>query len=88
MTWAFSALAPCRANESDRLERKQGRAEVSESGGMMSAVLHFPEERLASFTCSVGAADIGRYTVVDTKGACCKRHRSVDRAETEIYPAD
>ncbi len=35
---------------------------------MMSAVLHFPEERLASFTCSFGAADISRYTVVGTKG--------------------
>ena len=35
---------------------------------MMSAVLHFPEECLASFTCSFGAADISRYTVVGTKG--------------------
>jgi glucose-fructose oxidoreductase len=35
---------------------------------MMSAILHFPEERLASFTCSFGAADISRYTVVGTKG--------------------
>ncbi len=35
---------------------------------MMSAVLHFPEERLASFTCSFGAADISQYTVVGTKG--------------------
>jgi predicted dehydrogenase len=35
---------------------------------MMSAVLHFPDERLASFTCSFGAADISRYTVVGTRG--------------------
>src|SRR6266404_707950 len=35
---------------------------------MVSAVLQFPEERLASFTCSFGAADISRYTVVATKG--------------------
>src|SRR6202020_927399 len=35
---------------------------------MMSAILHFPDERLASFTCSFGAADISRYTVVGTKG--------------------
>jgi predicted dehydrogenase len=35
---------------------------------MMSAVLHFPEERLASLTCSFGAADISRYTVIGTKG--------------------
>jgi predicted dehydrogenase len=35
---------------------------------MMSAVLYFPDERLASFTCSFGAADISRYTVVGTRG--------------------
>jgi predicted dehydrogenase len=35
---------------------------------MMSAILHFPEERLASFTCSFGGADISRYAVVGTKG--------------------
>jgi len=35
---------------------------------MMSAVLYFPGERLASFTCSFGAADISRYTVVGTTG--------------------
>jgi predicted dehydrogenase len=34
---------------------------------MMAAILHFPEERLATFTCSFGAADISRYTVVGTK---------------------
>jgi glucose-fructose oxidoreductase len=36
---------------------------------MTSAILHFPEERLASFTCSFGAVDISRYTVVGTKGS-------------------
>ena len=35
---------------------------------MMSAILHFPHESLAAFTCSFGAADISRYTVVGTKG--------------------
>jgi glucose-fructose oxidoreductase len=35
---------------------------------MMSGVLYFPEERLATFTCSFGAADISRYTVVGTTG--------------------
>ncbi len=35
---------------------------------MMSAILHFPQECLASFTCSFGAADISRFTVVGTKG--------------------
>jgi predicted dehydrogenase len=35
---------------------------------MMSAILHFPDECLASFTCSFGAADISRYSVLGTKG--------------------
>ena len=35
---------------------------------MMSALLYFPQERLASFTCSFGAADISRFTVLGTKG--------------------
>ncbi len=35
---------------------------------MMSAILYFPQERLASFTCSFGAADISRFTVLGTKG--------------------
>jgi predicted dehydrogenase len=35
---------------------------------MTSVVLRFPEERLATFTASFGAADIGRYTLVGTKG--------------------
>jgi glucose-fructose oxidoreductase len=30
--------------------------------------MHFPGERLATFTCSFGAADISRYTLVGTKG--------------------
>lgn len=36
---------------------------------MVAAVLRFPKERLASFTASFGAADIGRYTLVGTKGS-------------------
>jgi predicted dehydrogenase len=35
---------------------------------MVSVTMRFPEERLATFTCSFGAADIGRYTVIGTKG--------------------
>jgi len=35
---------------------------------MMSVILRFPEERLATFTASFGAADIGRYALVGTKG--------------------
>jgi predicted dehydrogenase len=35
---------------------------------MTSVVMRFPEERLATFTCSFGAADISRYTLIGTKG--------------------
>jgi predicted dehydrogenase len=35
---------------------------------MTSVVMHFPGERLASFTCSFGAADVSRYSVIGTKG--------------------
>jgi glucose-fructose oxidoreductase len=38
------------------------------AGEMVSAVLRFPGERIAVFTCSFGAADISRYTLVGTKG--------------------
>jgi glucose-fructose oxidoreductase len=35
---------------------------------MISAVMRFPHERLATFTCSFGAADVSRYSVLGTKG--------------------
>ncbi len=46
-----------------------GDAKFREAGEMMSVTLRFPEERLATFTCSFGAADIDRYTLVGTKGS-------------------
>jgi predicted dehydrogenase len=42
-----------------------GLEEVEEQ---VSAVLRFPEDRLATFTVSFGAHDVGRYTVVGTRG--------------------
>ncbi len=36
---------------------------------MTSVLMRFPEERLATFTCSFGAADVSRYTVIGTKGS-------------------
>ena len=36
---------------------------------MSSALLRFPDDRLASFTCSFGAADRSEYQVVGTKGS-------------------
>lgn len=41
-------------------------AEVDEA---VSAVMRFPGARLASFSCSFGAADAGAYDLVGTKGA-------------------
>ena len=35
---------------------------------MISVVMRFPKERLASFTCSFGGADIGKYALVGTDG--------------------
>jgi glucose-fructose oxidoreductase len=35
---------------------------------MVAVTLRFPEERLATFTCSFGAAHIGRYSLFGTKG--------------------
>ncbi len=35
---------------------------------MLSGILRFPGERLAHFTCSLGAADLATYRVVGTKG--------------------
>ena len=36
---------------------------------MYSALLRFPDDRLATFTCSFGAADRSEYQVVGTKGS-------------------
>ena len=35
---------------------------------MTTVIMRFPEERLATFTCSFGAADISRYALIGTKG--------------------
>lgn len=35
---------------------------------MTSVVMRFPEERIATFTCSFGANDVSRYTLLGTKG--------------------
>jgi predicted dehydrogenase len=45
---------------------RPGLEEIEEQ---VSAVLRFPEDRLASFTVSFGAFDVGRYTMVGTKGS-------------------
>lgn len=46
----------------------KGEARFSEVEEMTSAILRFPNERLASFTCSFGAAKVSTYQVVGTEG--------------------
>jgi glucose-fructose oxidoreductase len=38
------------------------------AGEMVSVIMRFPNERLATFTCSFGSADVSRYTLLGTKG--------------------
>lgn len=45
-----------------------GEKRFRKSEEMTSAVMRFPGERLASFTCSFGAADVSRYSLIGTKG--------------------
>ena len=45
-----------------------GEARFQHVEEMSSVVMRFPQERLATFTCSFGAADISRYCLIGTKG--------------------
>jgi glucose-fructose oxidoreductase len=45
-----------------------GESRFQKTEEMTTVVLRFPKERIATFTASFGAADVGRYTVVGTKG--------------------
>ena len=47
---------------------RNGEKRFREVEEMASAVLRFPGDRLASFTCSFGAGDVSAYQVVGTKG--------------------
>ena len=50
---------------------------------MTSAILRFPDGRLAEFTSSFGAADVASYRVVGTKGDL-----RLDKAYEYVYPID
>jgi len=73
----------------------------SEVEEMASVILRFPQERLASFTCSFGSAKIGYYSLVGTKGhlrlenayeyrheAKCVLTIGDERTEKEFPPGD
>ncbi|MBX9259018.1 Gfo/Idh/MocA family oxidoreductase [Desmonostoc muscorum CCALA 125] len=46
----------------------KGEQRFSEIEEMTSVILRFPNERLATFTCSFGAASVSTYQIVGTKG--------------------
>jgi len=46
-----------------------GEARFRKTEEMTSALMRFPGARLATFTCSFGAAPVSSYTVVGTKGS-------------------
>ena len=50
------------------LTANNGEKRFSEVEEMTGAILRFPQERLAIFTCSFGSAGIGYYSLVGTKG--------------------
>lgn len=45
-----------------------GEARFRNAEEMTAVTMRFPEERLATFTASFGSADVGRYSLVGTKG--------------------
>jgi len=53
---------------------------------MTTAVLRFPDERLANFTSSFGAADAAMYQVIGTKGTLCmdKPYEYAEEVELEL----
>ena len=50
------------------LSANSGETRFREVEEMTAAILRFPDERLATFTCSFGAADESMYELVGTKG--------------------
>lgn len=51
------------------LSANNGEKRFAEVEEMVTAVMRFPQDRLASFVCSFGAADQARYQVVGKKGS-------------------
>jgi glucose-fructose oxidoreductase len=56
-------------NEIAAIRASRNDARFRKAEEMTTAVMHFPKERVASFTASFGAADIGQYSLVGTKGS-------------------
>lgn len=56
------------------MSANNGEARFQEVEEMVSATLRFPNERLATFTCSFGAAPVANYHIVGTKGDLSLEH--------------
>ena len=54
--------------EVSALAASKPESRFARSEEMVSVVMRFPQERLATFTCSFGAADVSRYTLLGTQG--------------------
>jgi glucose-fructose oxidoreductase len=65
---AARALFAAEPTEVFALSASRGDPRFREVDEMTAAVMRFPGERLASFTCSLGAADVSAYQVVGTRG--------------------
>jgi predicted dehydrogenase len=50
------------------LAANNGEKRFAEIEEMISAIMRFPEERLAIFTCSFGSADVSHFDLIGTKG--------------------
>jgi len=61
---------------------RAGDQRFEEVDEMVSAILRFPGDRQATFTCSFGAADTSWFSVVGTKGNLC-----LDQAFDYSFPA-
>jgi glucose-fructose oxidoreductase len=58
-------------------------ARFKEIDEMTSALMRFPDDRLADFTTSFGAADVGSYRIVGTKGDV-----RLEQAYEYVYPIE
>lgn len=47
---------------------QSGERRFEKAGEMVTTVMRFPEQRLASFSCGFGAADVSRYSLIGTRG--------------------
>ena len=65
---------------------RNGDPRFKEVDEMTSAIMRFPQERLATFTTSFGAADQAVYTVIGTKGTLRMKqgYEYTDRIEMEL----